>query len=113
MLRTVVNAILLSSALALPSASPDALPFDLPTELPAPGPLGKRAGYPFSRIVAFGDNLSDNGSGSVAHGVAQQGDPSNKIYGYSKSSSSPLLSMPCSHVLLQALGPMALLPFNT
>ena len=35
--------------------------------------------YPFNHIVAFGDELSDNGSGSSAHGVA--GDPET-IYGF-------------------------------
>ena len=40
---------------------------------------GRATQYPFNHIVAFGDELSDNGSGSSAHGVA--GDPET-IYGY-------------------------------
>lgn len=37
--------------------------------------------YPFTSIVAFGDNLSDNGNGSYAHCVAAPGDCTNTIYG--------------------------------
>ncbi|MBE7182020.1 MAG: hypothetical protein INR71_12595 [Terriglobus roseus] len=39
----------------------------------------KRGSYPFSNVVAFGDELSDNGSGSFAHGIT--GDPA-FVYGY-------------------------------
>lgn len=41
-------------------------------------------------MVAFGDNLSDNGNGSCAHGVAQQGDPSNTIYGFGTWTNGPI-----------------------
>lgn len=41
-------------------------------------PTGK---YPFSALVAFGDNLSDNGNGSYAHHVADKNNPNNAIYG--------------------------------
>ena len=37
--------------------------------------------YPFSAVVAFGDNLSDNGNGSYAHHVADKDNPNNAIYG--------------------------------
>ena len=37
--------------------------------------------YPFSALVAFGDNLSDNGNGSYAHHVADRDNPDNAIYG--------------------------------
>ena len=37
--------------------------------------------YPFSALVAFGDNLSDNGNGSYAHHVADKDNPDNTIYG--------------------------------
>ena len=41
--------------------------------------------YPFSALVAFGDNLSDNGNGSYAHNVtavnATHVYPGNKVYG--------------------------------
>ena len=37
--------------------------------------------YPFSALVAFGDNLSDNGNGSYAHHVADRDNPENTIYG--------------------------------
>ena len=44
----------------------------------APKPAGR---YPFSALVAFGDNLSDNGNGSYAHHVADRDNPDNTIYG--------------------------------
>ena len=37
--------------------------------------------YPFSALVAFGDNLSDNGNGSYAHHVVDRDNPDNTIYG--------------------------------
>lgn len=39
-------------------------------------PSNKQAGtaYPFDRLVAFGDELSDNGNGSYAHGLTDGGD---------------------------------------
>ncbi|KAK3178255.1 hypothetical protein OEA41_000388 [Lepraria neglecta] len=47
---------------------------------PASTPHGNK--YPFAALVALGDNLSDNGNGSVGHHVAQQGQPDNNIYGF-------------------------------
>lgn len=38
-----------------------------------------RTTYPFNKIVAFGDELSDNGNGSYAHGTT--GSPAN-VYGF-------------------------------
>nr|POE88426.1 hypothetical protein CFP56_11654 [Quercus suber] len=35
--------------------------------------------YPFNRLIAFGDELSDNGNGSYAHGIT--GSPAN-VYGF-------------------------------
>ena len=43
--------------------------------------------YPFNRIIAYGDELSDNGSGSSAHGVA--GDPES-IYGFGTWTNGPV-----------------------
>lgn len=43
--------------------------------------LQKRNTYPFSQMVAFGDNLSDNGNGSYAHCVADPSNCQNTIYG--------------------------------
>ncbi|KAK1638459.1 hypothetical protein BDP81DRAFT_315714 [Colletotrichum phormii] len=41
--------------------------------------LAGRATYPFNNLVAYGDELSDNGNGSFAHGIT--GDPAN-VYGF-------------------------------
>lgn len=47
----------------------------------------KRSAYPFNQLVAFGDELSDNGNGSYAHGIT--GDPAN-VYGYGTWTSGPV-----------------------
>lgn len=47
--------------------------------LALPGKLQERSTYPFEYMVAFGDELSDNGNGSYAHGIT--GNPAN-VYGY-------------------------------
>ena len=47
----------------------------------------KRAAYPFNRLVAFGDELSDNGNGSYAHGIT--GDPAN-VYGFGTWTNGPV-----------------------
>ena len=52
----------------------------LPTEL-------KRGTYPFNRLVAFGDELSDNGNGSYAHGIT--GSPAN-VYGFGTWTNGPV-----------------------
>ena len=57
----------------------------------APTKLRQRAQFPFSQIVAFGDNLSDNGNGSVAHGVADASNPSNSIYGFNTWTDGPVM----------------------
>ncbi|KAF2104353.1 hypothetical protein NA57DRAFT_70563 [Rhizodiscina lignyota] len=49
--------------------------------------LSKKSSYPFGNIVAFGDELSDNGSGSYAHGVT--GDPAS-VYGYDTWTNGPV-----------------------
>jgi phospholipase/lecithinase/hemolysin len=46
-----------------------------------------RAAYPFNHIVAFGDELSDNGNGSYAHGIT--GDPAN-VYGFGTWTNGPV-----------------------
>ncbi|GAM86342.1 hypothetical protein ANO11243_043560 [Dothideomycetidae sp. 11243] len=43
--------------------------------------------YPFNQVVAFGDELSDNGSGSFAHGIT--GSPAN-VYGYGTWTNGPV-----------------------
>lgn len=47
--------------------------------LAIPAENTKRSAYPFNKLVAFGDELSDNGNGSYAHGIT--GDPAN-VYGF-------------------------------
>ncbi|KAF1989524.1 hypothetical protein K402DRAFT_326660 [Aulographum hederae CBS 113979] len=49
--------------------------------------IEKRTTYPFKRIVAFGDEFSDNGNGSFAHGIT--GDPS-FVYGYNTWTNGPV-----------------------
>ena len=44
-------------------------------------------GYPFNQVVAFGDELSDNGNGSYAHGIT--GDPAN-VYGFGTWTNGPV-----------------------
>ncbi|CAF9924415.1 hypothetical protein IMSHALPRED_006185 [Imshaugia aleurites] len=50
--------------------------------------------YPFSALVAFGDNLSDNGNGSVAHNVAAWSPtniaPGNTVYGFGTWTDGPV-----------------------
>lgn len=56
--------------------------------LPAHSSLATRnGGYPFSRLVAFGDELSDNGNGSYAHGIT--GDPAN-VYSFGTWTNGPV-----------------------
>ncbi|KAI1328376.1 hypothetical protein F5Y16DRAFT_369530 [Xylariaceae sp. FL0255] len=49
--------------------------------------LQARTKYPFSKLVAFGDELSDNGNGSYAHGIA--GNPET-IYGFGTWTDGPV-----------------------
>ena len=56
---------------------------------PASTPHGGK--YLFTALVTFGDNLSDNGNGSVAHHVAQQGQPNNNIYGFGTWINGPVV----------------------
>lgn len=55
-----------------------------------PSNLNKRWSFPFSNIVAFGDELSDNGSGSYAHGIT--GDPA-FVYGNDTWTNGPVAVM--------------------
>ncbi|QIW95228.1 hypothetical protein AMS68_000746 [Peltaster fructicola] len=47
----------------------------------------KRSSYPFNQIVAFGDELSDNGNGSYAHGIT--GNPAN-VYSFGTWTDGPV-----------------------
>ena len=49
--------------------------------------LAPRNAYPFARMVAFGDELSDNGNGSFAHGIT--GDPAT-VYGFGTWTNGPV-----------------------
>ncbi|KAK3113025.1 hypothetical protein LTR53_010082 [Teratosphaeriaceae sp. CCFEE 6253] len=58
------------------------------TSLAIPGTaVSLRSTYPFDRLVAFGDELSDNGNGSYAHGIT--GDNSNN-YGFGTWTDGPV-----------------------
>ncbi|KAF2121439.1 hypothetical protein BDV96DRAFT_564261 [Lophiotrema nucula] len=59
----------------------------LPSDILPSSRLPPRATYPFSTIVAFGDELSDNGNGSYAHGIT--GDPAT-VYGYGTWTNGPV-----------------------
>ena len=67
--------------------------------LAAPSRLVNRAQYPFSQIVVFGDNLSDNGNGSVANGVADANNPTNSIYGFNTWTDGPIMASYLSSLL--------------
>jgi phospholipase/lecithinase/hemolysin len=49
--------------------------------------LQRRATYPFNQIIAFGDELSDNGNGSYAHGIT--GSPAT-VYGFGTWTNGPV-----------------------
>lgn len=51
------------------------------------GSVAARSAYPFNQIVAFGDELSDNGNGSYAHGIT--GNPAN-VYGAGTWTNGPV-----------------------
>lgn len=55
----------------------------------APASIEPRAQskYPFTNLLAFGDELSDNGNGSFAHGIT--GNPAN-VYGYGTWTNGPV-----------------------
>ena len=55
--------------------------------LPTGSALEPRGSYPFNRLVAFGDELSDNGNGSYAHGIT--GNPAN-VYGFGTWTNGPV-----------------------
>lgn len=52
------------------------------------GRAPSRRKYPFTTLVAFGDQLVDNGNGSFAHGL----DPGN-IYGFHTWTDGPVVPM--------------------
>ncbi|OQO04336.1 hypothetical protein B0A48_10947 [Cryoendolithus antarcticus] len=58
-----------------------------PPSIAAPTAASKRSSYAFDHIVAFGDELSDNGNGSYAHGIT--GDPAN-VYGFGTWTNGPV-----------------------
>lgn len=51
------------------------------------GPIAKRSAYPFNQLVAFGDELSDNGNGSYKANIT--GDPRN-VYGFGTWTNGPV-----------------------
>ncbi|KAF2492076.1 hypothetical protein BU16DRAFT_529446 [Lophium mytilinum] len=53
----------------------------------APTSFASRSAYPFNQLVAFGDEFSDNGNGSYAHGIT--GDPAN-VYGFGTWTNGPV-----------------------
>ncbi|KAJ3571849.1 hypothetical protein NPX13_g5243 [Xylaria arbuscula] len=58
-----------------------------PIQSYASTPLSIQAEYPFSELVAFGDELTDNGNGSYAHGIT--GDPAN-VYSFGTWTNGPV-----------------------
>lgn len=52
--------------------------------------------YPFTNLIAFGDELSDNGNGSFAHGIT--GNPAN-VYGYGTWTNGPVAVSYLSNLL--------------
>ena len=56
----------------------------------------------YNQMVAFGDNLSDNGNGSCAHGVA--GDPET-VYGFATWTDGPVAVSYLSDMLGGAIPP--------
>lgn len=60
-----------------------------------------RSNCPFNQLVAFGDELSDNGNGSYAHGIT--GSPAN-VYGFGTWTNGPVaVSYLVSHCKSQTL----------
>lgn len=53
-------------------------------------PLSERQSLPFKQMVAFGDNLSDNGNGSYAHGVTDPSHKNPKVYGFGTWTNGPV-----------------------
>ena len=72
------------TAVATKSTKPATKTSRLPT---APTSHSINGAYPFSQLVAFGDELSDNGNGSYAHGIT--GDPAN-VYGFGTWTNGPV-----------------------
>jgi phospholipase/lecithinase/hemolysin len=70
MYASTILSLLVSTALALPKSHG-----------------GKRTTYPFANIVAFGDEFSDNGNGSYAHGIT--GNPAT-VYGFGTWTNGPV-----------------------
>lgn len=73
-----------SSLTLLSLASSQVSALAIPTE----SAVQKRGGYPFTKLVAFGDELSDNGNGSWAHGIS--GSTSYPIYGWGTWTDGPV-----------------------
>jgi len=61
--------------------------FSFITALTLPSQPQPRSNYPFNQLVAFGDELSDNGNGSYAHGIT--GSPAN-VYGFGTWTNGPV-----------------------
>jgi phospholipase/lecithinase/hemolysin len=62
----------------------------IPTAVSAP------SAYPFNQLVAFGDEFSDNGNGSYAHGIT--GNPAN-VYGFGTWTDGPVAVSYLSNLL--------------
>lgn len=60
--------------------------------------------YPFRNLLAFGDELSDNGNGSFAHGIT--GDPAS-VYGYGTWTNGPIAVSYLSNLLQAPLADYA------
>lgn len=74
----------MSSKLSLASIALTLLFTSSALALPA---LQQRSSYPFNQLVAFGDEFSDNGNGSYAHGIT--GSPAT-VYGYGTWTNGPV-----------------------
>ncbi|KAI9743099.1 MAG: hypothetical protein M1818_003394 [Claussenomyces sp. TS43310] len=70
---------------------------------PDPSVRESRHTYPFNQIVAFSDELSNNGNGSSAHGIT--GVPTN-VYGLGTWTNAPVITSYLSKLL--GLGPNSL-----
>ncbi|KAF2736112.1 hypothetical protein EJ04DRAFT_511245 [Polyplosphaeria fusca] len=65
-------------------------------KLPDPIQPQSRGALPFNKVVAFGDELSDNGNGSFAHGIT--GNPA-AVYGFGTWTNGPVAVSYLSHLL--------------
>lgn len=76
-----------AAALAPSAVSSQAAPIPAAPAPQTSSPGSSSGKYPFTQMIVFGDNLSDNGNGSYAHGVS--GNPAN-IYGFGTWTDGPI-----------------------